>query len=43
MAEYTDLKGKRHEIINTVPLTDEEKAQLEDEIVEQLFEIFTGK
>ena len=43
MTEYTDIKGNTHEITHTVPLTDEEKAQLEDEIVEQLLEIFTGK
>lgn len=43
MSEYTDIKGNIHEIKNTVLLTDEEKARLEDEIVEQLYQIFTSK
>jgi len=43
MSEYTDVKGNVHRITNTVLLSDEEKQQLEDEIVEQLYEIFTRK
>ena len=42
MSEYTDLKGNTHEIISTI-LTAEEKEQAENEIVEQLYEIFTRK
>ena len=42
MSEYTDLKGNTHEIISRI-LTAEEKEQAENEIVEQLYEIFTRK
>ena len=42
MSEYTDLKGNIHEITNTV-LTSDDKERIENEIVEQLYEIFTRK
>ena len=42
MSEYTDLKGNIHEITNTV-LTSEDKERMENEVVEQLYEIFSGK
>lgn len=43
MSEYTDIKGDVHQITNTVLLTDEEREHLENEIVAQLYEIFTRK
>ena len=43
MTEYTDAKGNIHEITNTVLLTSEEKERIENEIVEQLYELFTRK
>ena len=43
MSEYTDVQGNTHEIINTVLVSDDEKERLENEIVEQLYEIFTRK
>ena len=42
MSEYTDVNGNTHEITNST-LTAEEREQAEDEIVEQLFQIFTRK
>ena len=43
MLEFTDVKGNTYEITNTVLMTDEDKERLENEIVEQLYEIFTHK
>ena len=43
MSEYTDTNNNTHKITNTVLLTSEEKEQAEDEIVEELYKIFTGK
>ena len=43
MSEYTDLKGNIHEITNTVLASDDEKERMENEVVEQLYEIFTRK
>ena len=43
MSEYTDLKGNRHEVKNTVLISSEEKTQIEEEIVEKLYEIFTSE
>ena len=43
MQEYTDIKGVSHKITNTELLTDDEKELIENEIVEQLYEIFTNK
>ena len=43
MSEYTDLKGNIHEITNTVLTSDDEKERIENEVVEQLYEIFTRK
>ena len=42
MSEYTDVKGNTHEVTNIV-LSAGEKEQIENEIVEQLYEIFTRK
>ena len=43
MSEYTDVKGNTHEITNTVLMNDDDKERLENEIVEQLYDIFTHK
>lgn len=43
MSEYTDEKGNTMQITNTVVLTEEEKECLENEIIEQLYKIFTHK
>ena len=43
MSEYTDAKNKTYKITNTVLLTAEEKEQAENEIVEELYKIFTRK
>lgn len=43
MSEYTDAKNNTYKIINTVLLTAEEKEQAENEIVEELYKIFTRK
>lgn len=41
--EYKDERNNTHKIINTVLLTSEEKEQAENEIVEELYKIFTSK
>lgn len=42
MSEYTDAKNNTYKITNTVLLlTAEEKEQAENEIVEELYKIFT--
>lgn len=43
MSEYTDEKNNTYKITNTVHLTPEEKEQAENEIVEELYKIFTQK
>ncbi len=43
MSEYTDTKNNTYKITNTVLLTEEEKEQAENEIVEELYKIFTRK
>ena len=43
MSEYTDAKNNTYKITNTVLLTAEEKEQTENEIVEELYKIFTRK
>ena len=43
MSEYTDEKNNTYKITNTVLLTSEEKEQIENEIVEELYKIFTRK
>ena len=42
---YTNRKGIERElkVLNSVLLTDKEKSELEDKIVDQLYDIFTGK
>ena len=42
---YTNRKGIETElkVLNSVLLTDKEKRELEDKIVDQLYDIFTGK
>ena len=42
---YTNRKGIETElkVLNSVLLTDKEKRELEDIIVDQLYDIFTGK
>lgn len=43
MSEYTDSKNNTYKITNTVRLTEEEKEQAENEIVEELYKIFSSK
>ena len=43
MSEYTDKKNNTYKITNTVLLTEEEKEKAENEIVEELYMIFTKK
>ena len=43
MSEYTDANNNTYKITNTVLLTAEEKEKAENEIVEELYRIFTGK
>lgn len=43
MSEYTDTKNNTYKITNTVLLTEEEKEKAENEIVEELYMIFTKK
>lgn len=43
MSEYTDAKNNTYTITNIVLLTAEEKEQAENEIVEELYKIFTRK
>ena len=43
MSEHTDSKNNTYKIINTVRLTEEEKEQAENEIVEELYKIFLNK
>lgn len=43
MSEYTDSKNNTYKITNTVRLTEEEKEQTENEIVEELYKIFLNK
>ena len=42
---YTNRKGIETElkVLNSVLFTDKEKRELEDKIVDQLYDIFTGK
>lgn len=42
---YTNRKGIETElkVLNSVLLTDKEKREIEDKIVDQLYDIFTGK
>ena len=42
---YTNRKGTETEVkvINSVLFTDKEKRELEDKIVDELYNIFTGK
>lgn len=42
---YTNRKGVETEVkvINSVLFTDKEKRELEDRIVDELYDIFTGK
>lgn len=40
---YIDRKDKTHKVIHSVIFTDEEKRELEDKIVEDLYRIFTTK
>ena len=42
---YTNRKGIETElkVLNSVLLTDKEESELEDKIVDQLYDIFTGK
>ena len=42
---YTNRKGIETElkVLNSVLLTDKEKSELEDKIVDELYNIFTGK
>lgn len=42
---YTNRKGIETElkVLNSVLLTDKEKRELEDKIVDQLYDIFSGK
>lgn len=42
---YTNRKGVKTEVkvINSVVFTDKEKRELEDRIVDELYNIFTGK
>lgn len=42
---YTNRKGIETElkVLNSVLLTDKEKRELEDKIVDELYDIFTGK
>ena len=42
---YTNRKGIETElkVLNSVLVTDKEKSELEDKIVDQLYDIFTGK
>lgn len=42
---FTDRKGREKEVtvLNSVIFTDKEKRELEDKIVDQLYDIFTGK
>ena len=42
---YTNRKGVETEVkvLNSVLFTDKEKRELEDKIVDQLYDIFTGK
>lgn len=43
MSEYKDKKGNTYTITNTVLLPPEEKERIENEIVEELYRIFTQK
>ena len=43
MEEYIDIRGNTHEITNTVLLTDDERERIENEIAEQLYQIFMRK
>ena len=42
---FTDRKGREKEVtvLNSVIFTDKEKRELEDRIVDELYNIFTGK
>lgn len=42
---FTDRKGREKEVtvLNSVIFTDKEKRELQDKIVDELYDIFTGK
>ena len=42
---FNDRKGREKEVtvLNSVIFTDKEKSEIEDKIVDQLYDIFTGK
>ena len=42
---FTDRKGREKEVtvLNSVIFTDKEKSEIEDKIVDQLYDIFSGK
>ena len=42
-SSYTDQKDRIHKVIHSVIFTEEEKRELEDKIVEDLYRIFTTK
>ena len=41
MSEYKDLKNNAHEIRQMCVIEESEKEKIEDEIVEELYKIFT--
>ena len=43
MSEYTDIKNNTYKISHQIRLTDEEREKAENEIVEELYKIFTSK
>jgi len=43
MSEYTDIKKNTYEVTQTVIPSDKEKEEMENEIVEALYRIFTQK
>ena len=42
---FTDRKGREKEVavLNSVIFTDKEKSEIENKIVDELYDIFTGK
>ena len=43
MSEYNDIKNNTHAVIQRVLGEDERKVYTEEEILEELFKIFSGK
>ena len=43
MSEYTDIKNNTYKIIEQSRVPSEEKAHVQNEIVEELYNIFTRK